>query len=276
MLQWLRDLLGEPLASDPFPAEWRAVIDAKVPLVAALGEDDRRELEGLVQRFLQTKHFEGAEGVVVDDAMRVVVAAQACMLLLHRQGDVFPDLDTVVIYPSSYVAPVRRREGYVTVEGEQARLGESWTRGVVVLAWDAVARDLAHPDDGHNVVLHEFAHQLDAEDGDVDGAPPLGHRSRYRAWARVLGEEYAELVARVDAHRPVDIDRYAATSPPEFFAVVTEMFFERPTALERRHPALYDELRQFFQQDPAALRRHARANALSSSEEAHGEGPPDR
>lgn len=259
MLQWLRDLLGEPLASAPFPEAWRAIIDDKVPLAAALGDDDRRELEGLVQRFLQTKRFEGAEGIDVDDTMRVVVAAQACMLLLHREGDVFPALDTIVIYPHSYVASVTRREGYVMVEGEEARLGESWTHGVVVLAWDAVTRDLSHPDDGHNVVLHEFAHQLDAEDGDVDGAPTLGHRSRYRAWARVLGEEYAELVARVDAHRPVDIDRYGATSPPEFFAVVTEMFFERPAALERRHPELYDELRQFFRQDPAALRRERAA-----------------
>ena len=137
------------------------------------------------------------------------------------------------------------------IESEDARLGESWTRGVVVLAWDHVASSARHLG-GDNVVLHEFAHQLDAEDGSMDGAPDLGSRARFASWARVLGEEFAELSARLHAGRGSDIDAYGATSPPEFFAVVTEMFFEKPAQLRKRHPELYAELAAFYRQDPAA------------------------
>ena len=107
--------------------------------------------------------------------------------------------------------------------------------------------------DGHNVVLHEFAHQLDQEDGSMDGAPDLGSRARYTAWARVLGDEYKELTERVLSGKPSDIDDYGATNPPEFFAVVTEMFFEKPRQLRARHPDLYGVLAEFYHQDPASL-----------------------
>jgi Mlc titration factor MtfA (ptsG expression regulator) len=142
----------------------------------------------------------------------------------------------------------------VVVESDEVRLGESWSRGTIVLAWDHVQRG-ASLLDGHNVVLHEFAHQLDAEDGSVDGAPELGSRAHYRAWAQVLGAEYKELSDRVHAGRRSDIDAYGATSPPEFFAVVTELFFEQPTKLRARHPELYEELRSFYNQDPGAPAR---------------------
>jgi MtfA peptidase len=139
------------------------------------------------------------------------------------------------------------------LDGPQARLGEAWARGPVVLSWDDVVRGAADVHDGHNVVLHEFAHQLDNESGDGDGAPRLPQRSMYVAWARVLGEEYAHLIDDVAHHRASVLDDYGATSPAEFFAVATECFFEKPTALKRRHPALYAQLQLFYQQDPAAL-----------------------
>ena len=135
------------------------------------------------------------------------------------------------------------------IEGDVARLGESWQRGLVVLAWDAVRSGTSNVRDGHNVVLHEFAHQLDQEDGTMDGAPDLGSRARYATWAHVLGEEYADLVDRLHAGRSADIDAYGATNPPEFFAVVTEMFFEKPAQLRARHPELYATLADFYQQD---------------------------
>jgi Mlc titration factor MtfA (ptsG expression regulator) len=138
------------------------------------------------------------------------------------------------------------------LEGGQARLGESWMSGVVVLAWDHVKSDATQPAHGQNVVLHEFAHQLDGEDGSMDGAPDLGARARYTSWARVLGEEFADLVQKVHAGRPTDIDAYGATNPAEFFAVATEMFFEKSRAMKRRHPDLYGELVAFYKQDPAA------------------------
>jgi MtfA peptidase len=244
--RWLRRSAEER----PFPAEWTAIMEKNVPMVRSLPDADRRELEKLVLVFLDDKVFEGAGGLEMTDVIRVTVAAQACVLLLHRDTDIYPDLDTIIVYPSTYVAKSRTHAGPVVIEGESERLGESWSRGVVVLAWDAVRSGTTNVHDGHNVVLHEFAHQLDQEDGSMDGAPSLGGRARYGAWAHVLGEEYADLVERVDAGRRVDIDRYGATSPAEFFAVITEMFFEKPAQLRRQHPDLYTTLADFYRQDP--------------------------
>jgi Mlc titration factor MtfA (ptsG expression regulator) len=238
----------------PFPPAWRAIIDANVPMVSLLSEEDQRELERLVMTFLDEKSFEGAGGLEMTDEIRVTVAAQACVLILRRDTEIYPDLDAIVVYPSAYVATQRTRVGSVVLESEGARLGESWTRGLVVLAWDAVLRGTTNPHAGHNVVLHEFAHQLDHEGGVMDGAPDLGERARYATWAEVLGQEYADLVDRVHAGRPTSIDEYGATSPPEFFAVITEMFFERPLQLRSRHPDLYATLADFYEQDPASLR----------------------
>lgn len=234
------------------PAELAAILRKNVPLAARLSEIEQRELERLVLTFLDEKTFEGAGGFEITDEVKVTIAAQACVLLLNRDTDVYPGLDTVIVYPSTYVARAVRREGMVVIEGESARLGESWDRGVVVLAWDAVRRGTLNVRDGHNVVLHEFAHQLDSEDGAMDGAPRLVPASRYGAWAAVLGAEYEELVEKVHAGRRSSIDDYGATSPPEFFAVVTEMFFEKPVQLRDRHPELYDVLADFYRQDPAS------------------------
>ncbi len=258
MLGFLKRRRHKAIRSRPFPAEWRAIVARAVHLYPLLDEDDRRELEGDVQVFLEEKTFEGGGGLVITDEIRVTIAAQACLLVLHRDTEIYPDLDTVVVYPGAYAANVIRRDGPVVIEGREERLGESWSRGLVVLGWDQVSHDVRASGTGHNVVLHEFAHQLDAEDGDVDGAPPLPSGARYRNWAAVLGAEYAELEAKLDAGRPTDIDPYAATNPGEFFAVVTEAFFERPLALRARHPALYDELAAFYRLDPATLVSGAR------------------
>jgi hypothetical protein len=235
------------------PEEWRAIVDRNVPYARLLEADDRRELEALVRIFLAEKRFEGCAGVSITDEMRVTIAAQACLLLLHLpQTDVYPDLETILVYPHPYLAQGERRIGPVAVASDEARLGESWTRGVVVLAWDHV-NGATHPAaGGHNVVLHEFAHQLDAEDGAMDGAPYLGGRARYLAWARVLGDEYADLARRLREGVATDVDPYGSTSPAEFFAVMTEMFFEKPVQLAKRHAGLYAELSGFYQQDPAA------------------------
>ena len=139
------------------------------------------------------------------------------------------------------------------VEDPQARLGESWARDVVVLAWDSVLSGAADVHDGHNVVLHEFAHQLDQEDGQGDGVPVLPQRSMYVAWARVLGHDFDQLVRDAGRGHRALLDRYGATNPAEFFAVVTETFFEKPRQLRAKYPALYLQLQQFYRQDPAAL-----------------------
>jgi Mlc titration factor MtfA (ptsG expression regulator) len=241
------------LKKQPLSEQERVLLEKNVPHWQRLSSDDRRELEGLIRVFLAEKSFEGCGGLVLDDEMKLTIAAQACLLLLHRESDIYPLVDSILVYPSAYRVPTTKREGAVVIETDQARLGESWTRGTVVLAWDHVKSASHQPRDGQNVVLHEFAHQLDGESGPMDGAPELDTRARYASWAQVLGREFEELSRALPAGRASDIDPYGATSPAEFFAVVTEMFFEKPRALKARHPDLYAELKAFYRQDPALV-----------------------
>jgi len=253
MFGWLKRRRREAVRRGAFPAAWRAIIEKNVPYVASLPLEDRQELLGHVQVFLAEKRFEGCDGLSITDEVRVTIAAQACVLLLHRQTDYYPRLVSILVYPSTYLAPGGRGSVHGLPDEEpQARLGESWTRDVVVLAWDSVVSGASDIHDGHNVVLHEFAHQLDQEDGVGDGAPTLPRRSMYLAWTRVLGHDFDQLVRDTQRHHRTLIDRYGATSPAEFFAVVTETFFEKPRQLRTRYPELYLQLQQFYRQDPAA------------------------
>jgi Mlc titration factor MtfA (ptsG expression regulator) len=244
----------ERLRKLPFPPGWLKIVKNNVPYFRLLPEEDRRELLGHVRVFLAEKRFEGCGGLRVTDEIRVTVAAQACLLLLHRKTGYYPLLQSILIYPHPYRARrvERNRDGLIR-EGDEIRGGESWRQGALVLAWDEVRRSAASVRDGHNVVLHEFAHQLDQEDGAADGAPRLPSRAMYAAWARVLGKEYDRLLDDLEGHRRTIIDRYGSTSPAEFFAVVTECFFGKPRALRRTHFRLYEQLRKFYRQDPAAL-----------------------
>lgn len=235
-----------------FPAAWSAILEKNVAFYRRLSPEDRAELEWLVLVFLDEKAFEGCGGLVLTDEIRVTIAAQACLLLLHREHDLYPELDVVLVYPAAFRARTRRAVAdHAVLEEHSARLGEAG-RGVVVLSWADSLAGAAKPGDGKNVVLHEFAHQLDLEDGAMDGAPDLEDADRYASWAKVLSFEYAELVERLAEGRGSDIDAYGATNPQEFFAVLTEAFFEKPHALKKRHPELYDELAHFYHQDPAA------------------------
>ena len=243
----------ERLRQRPLPDSWIANIERNVPYYRTLNASDRRELHGHIQVFLAEKRFEGCGGLELTDEIRVTIAAQACILLLHRDTDYYPSLRTILVYPDPYIARVARRlPGGIAIEGREVRLGESWVAGAIVLSWDDVLRGAADVHDGHNVVFHEFAHQLDAESGSANGAPDLPRRSMYIAWARVMKAEYAHLLDDLAHHRDTVLDGYGSTSPVEFFAVATECFFEKPLQLEKTHPALYDQLKLFYRQDPAA------------------------
>jgi MtfA peptidase len=190
MLDLFKNHRRAALRKEPLSVSERAIIARNVPYSAKLDAADRGELEGLVRIFLAEKSFEGCGGLELTEEIKVTIAAQASLLLLHRENDMYPGVEAILVYPGAYRAPTRQSEGGVVIEGEQARLGESWTRGVVVLAWDHVKHGAAQPADGQNVVLHEFAHQLDAEDGSMDGAPDLGcprpvHHVGARAGGRV-------------------------------------------------------------------------------------------
>lgn len=241
----------EKLRAEPFPAEWLAILERGVPSYHRLNEADRRELQDLIKVFVAEKNFEGCGGLEMTEEIKVVIAAQACLLLLHRETDIYPKLDSILVYPSAYVAKsVEVLGGGLVLEGEQSRLGEAWVGGAVVLSWEDVRSGAADARDGHNVVLHEFAHQLDHEDGAADGAPVLPRRAMYTAWARVLGAEYEQLRLDAQTGRKSVLDKYGATKPAEFFAVATECFFEKPAQLRKKHPELYEELKEYYQQDP--------------------------
>ena len=241
------------ILQDPFPPGWSEILEKDVPIHGRLDEVDRAQLRGLIQVFLAEKVFEGCAGLAITDEIRVTIAAQACMLLLRREADLYPNLITILVYPTAYVSnmPQHGPHGIVT-EGPQGRLGEAWTSGVVVLSWDDVKLGAADLRDGHNVVFHEFAHQLDQEDGSSDGAPVLPRRNLYSAWARILGAEYDELRKVAETGKKSVLDTYGATEPAEFFAVATEAFFEKPVQLKKKHPELYEELKTYYGQDPEA------------------------
>ncbi len=238
----------------PFPAEWTSFIEKNVRYYTRLPDADRRELQSLIQILLAEKTLEGCGGLVLTDEIKVTIAAQACLLLLHRATDIYPKLTTILVYPSAYVAKaIKPLWNGLALEAEHVNLGESWMSGIVVLSWDDVRAGASDFADGRNLVLHEFAHQLDREDGAFDGTPPLEERSHYTAWARVLSAEYEQLKRDTWLGRPTVLDEYGTIDPAEFFAVATECFFEKPRALEKRHPELYAELRSFYRQDPARL-----------------------
>ena len=254
MFRWLSRRRRATLRQTALPAEWTAIIDRNVPYASRLNAADGAELAGHVQVFLAEKSFEGCDGLEMTDEIRVTIAAQACILLLHRETDYFAKLVSILVYPSTYVVPGGQHvgAGMISLE-EEARLGESWISGVVVLVWDSVLAGARDMHDGHNVVLHEFAHQLDQEDGASDGAPILPRHSRYVAWARVLGNDFNALVESTHRGDRGVIDRYGATNPAEFFAVVTEAFFEKPRQLKSKHPELYEQLQGYYRQDPLAI-----------------------
>ena len=243
----------ERLYDTPLTDAESELLDRNVPARARLTDAQRRRLDGLTQVFLNEKTFEGCGGLEFTEDMALTIASQACLLLVGvDEVDVpYPALDVLRVYPSAYRVPRDEHDGSLVHRGS-ARLGESSQRGFVVLAWDHVLQGGRNPDDGRNVVLHEFAHQLDAADGATDGAPILPKRSLYAPWARILGHEFEALKATLDDGGRDMIDAYGAKNPAEFFAVVTEHFFEQGARLQDKHPELFSILKRYYRIDPSA------------------------
>ena len=240
------------LLSRPFPAAWRRILRQRVPAAAALPADLQQRLKQRIQVFLAEKPFIGCAGQTITDEVRVTIAAQACLLLLGQpRPDGYPRLREILVYPDAFVVDeLRRAAGGVVQPQRQVLAGQSWTQGRVILAWTEVVTGAADPGDGRNVVIHEFAHQLDQESGPANGAPFLGRRDRYARWAAVLGSEFAALQQRLARGETGLIEAYAATDAAEFFAVVSELFFERSAELAAQHPALYEELARYYCAQP--------------------------
>jgi MtfA peptidase len=252
---WLTDRRRHHLLETPFPESWSVILERNVASYRLLDAGERQRLRELVQVFVAEKHWEAAGGLELDDEIRVTIAGAGCQLLLHRDHDLFGDVGSIVVYPSTVVIPPRARSiwdpGLTPVQGETPILGEAWRGGAMVLAWDAALRGARDPNDGENVVIHELAHKIDFLDGSVDGTPPLADRTARRAWASAFEPAFLAQRARAARGEPSLLRDYAVTNEAEYFAVATEMFFQRPRALAAELPDVYSQLREFFQLDLA-------------------------
>lgn len=233
----------------PFPDEWVQILTQNLPPYQRLSHDLREQLHRHIKRFLFEKSFEGCGGLTITDEIRVTIAAQACLLLLNRREDCYPRLRSVLVYPSTYVVGGKGLLADPTAP-RSVRLGESWGFGTVVLSWDSVKYGAFNFSDGHNVAMHEFAHQLDQQDGHADGVPVLENRSAYTSWAKVFAKEFLALQEKKNKGKRSVIGKYGAINPAEFFAVATESFFEKPRQLKKKHPELFQELHDYYKVNP--------------------------
>lgn len=265
VLAWL---LGKPyldarrrraLLSKQLPEQWRRILELRTPGYAGMPAALQRQLEGRVQVFLAEKKFIGCAGLDVDDDMRVTIAGQACLLILNRADACFPHCERILVYPGAFVVDkTEEDEAGVLSSYSDVLSGESWGEGQVILSWEDILEDLAHPQSGTSVIIHEFAHQLDQEKGDATGAPILSRAELYQSWSETFSAEYEQLRAHAehDAQYDGTLDPYGAEHPAEFFAVATESFFLCSADLREEHPMLYRELQNYYRLDPAQWTIH--------------------
>ncbi|MGI1679840.1 MAG: zinc-dependent peptidase [Cellvibrionaceae bacterium] len=240
----------ERIRDKDFNAAWDKILHDRFPIYNKLSDKQKTHLQDLMKVFLHQKDFIGCAGQEITEEIKAVISAQACLLLLNRTTTEYQDLTTIYVYPTSFKATREARDELGLVSTETSHLlGESWSTGKVILAWDNVEKGIRNFTDGHNVVLHEFAHQLDQESGSTNGAPILNTSAAYKSWAYVFGREFEALQKKKHKKNNV-IDEYGATNPAEFFAVATETFFEEPHRLYKNHRELFDELKVYYQLDP--------------------------
>lgn len=240
---------------NPFPSEWRKIIQRNVPYVRLLPADLQLKLKERIQRFIAEKPFIGCGGLTITDEIRVTVAALACLLIVNRPDDGYPNVHEVLVYPDAFVVNRSVTDVIGILQNHsQVLSGESWARGQVILSWQDAREGAAVVDDGRNVVIHEFAHQLDQEKGYANGAPDLRAPDNYRRWSRVLSAAFNELQDQVTRGQVSLFSAYAASNPAEFFAVASEVFFEQSQPMADAYPDLYRELSRYYRLDPLAWR----------------------
>lgn len=261
MLSFLKKRRRAVLRAQPVPDAWPPILEADVPAYRRLPADLRAQLHGHMHVFLAEKHFEGCNGFEITDEVRVTIAGSACLLLLNRDTRYYPDLVTILVYPDIFYADVEDADGHIVSEYKEDRSGESWDLGVVILSWKDAVEHASTGRAGYNVALHEFAHQLDMENGAMDGMPRLSGAAERDAWRSAFTAAYDHFERAAAANRRTLVDPYGAGDPAEFFAVVTESFFERPLALRREYAALYDVLARYYRVDPASWQAPVPASA---------------
>jgi Mlc titration factor MtfA (ptsG expression regulator) len=243
------------IINQPFSTDWSGFLQRRLQVYEHLTDSERTRLHQMVHLFLEEKSFYGCAGLEVTDEIRVCIAAQACLLLLGRNVPLYPKLKAILVYPDAFTARRDKHHDDGTVAtAAHHMLGESWSNGRIVLSWSDAVEGGEDFTDGHNVVLHEFAHQLDSASGAANGAPPLW-RNSYQTWAAVFAANFKDLKRRVRRGKPTVMDPYGSTNEAEFFAVATETFFEKPAQLKKHRPELYEELREYYQVDPLRWQR---------------------
>jgi hypothetical protein len=247
MFAWFRDRRRE-LLGQPFPAEWERVLQQNVAHYPLLSPTQQERLRRDARVIIAEKHWEGCGGLKIKDEMKVTVAGQAALLLLGLKHDYFTQVLSILIYPSTFVIPVDEEE--VKLDWHNAFAGQAVYRGPVILAWDQVRVEAQEPEKGHNVVIHEFAHQLDFLDGYTNGTPDLASDEHAQRWHDVMTAEFTKLRSELDTGQQSFLGDYAASNESEFFAVATERFFTRPGRLKNCHPELYAVLSEYYDVDP--------------------------
>lgn len=248
---WFAERRRAEIREQPFPEEWLGYLEKNVAHYRYLSEIEQATLRDDLRILMKEKTWEGGGGLELTAEMQVTIAAEASLLLLGLDHEYYPNVESIVVYPQDYVAPARTRDpSGVVDEYGSTRLGEAWDNGPVLLSWSDARDGGRNPTDGHNVVLHEFAHKLDMRDGVADGVPKLDD-AQYETWAEVMSAEFQALVAQTEKGHKSLLDSYGATNAAEFFAVATECFFEKSVLMREHHPRLYSVLRAYYHQDPA-------------------------
>jgi len=255
LFSWLANRRRKKLLQEPFPQAWEDIIQRNVAHYCMLDDIERSHLRALVQVFIAEKDWEGCGGMELTDDIRVTISAQACLLLLGLPHNYYQNVETIIVYPSTVVPPQRKIGFFETalapVEDSHPIIGQAFQKGPVIIIWDAALHGGRHPELGHNVVYHEFAHKLDMLDGAADGTPLLRDRAEYRDWVQTCSREYLRLKHDAEQGKKSFLNAYGATSEAEFFAVATEQFFDQPSLMIKNSPDLYRVLKEYYLQDPA-------------------------
>jgi len=235
-------------------AQWSKAFDA-LPLLQGLTQDDRRRLKELAILFQHRKAFEGAHDLAITQPMQLIIALQACLPILNLGLDWYDGWTSVVVYPSGFAPKRVVRDEYGVEHVVQSSLaGEAWQRGPVILSWDETER--AGIIDGHNLVIHEFAHKLDMQNGEANGFPPLHAGMDAKVWTEAFSAGYEDFQHKCNAGKNIGIDCYGASSPAEFFSVLSEVFFERPESIRQHYTVVYEQLKLYYRQDPLQRFHH--------------------
>ncbi len=229
-------------------SQWNDVF-SKLSVLDRLSEEEQGRLRELAILFLEEKSFSGAQGIEITEAMKLIIALQACLPILNLGFSWYSGWSSIIIYPGGFMPERTEMDQYgVMHRVKRALSGEAWQRGPVILSWPEAAR--AGELDGHNLMIHEFVHKLDMLNGVANGFPPLHSNMEAAKWVTTFTEAFDDFQSKIKRGKKTDIDRYGATSPAEFIAVLSELFFEKPNVIYKNYPEVYEKLTKFFRQKP--------------------------